>query len=323
MILSSPDVDTLELTEIFGERVLFDTFEFHDDMVDKWLFLREYSNRPLCWNLEMLKVLKSRDIEKTSFTEEKMVDAVMNAYNAVLSANSTDRKNKVHLSEWKRKLNTTIRYIRMLYAPEKSYSGWRLDYGDALNSRNILGCVFEYTNLTIKSRNHKDIQRILNIVADATEKSPDGQKIMLRAVYGIVRTNYSYLNNELYDFVRNKIIELKEYKFRTLMKSICSRQQQDSVSGYWMRELKEILGFNVIFEGQSDAADKDPFDGYAGTILKTYFDHFTPEYAVSVLTEEINTSKALVGDLLKILRSDSRLLDSEKDEMFIGTQGCN
>lgn len=38
-----------------------------------------------------------------------------------------------------------------------------------------------------------------------------------------------------------------------------------------------------------------------------------------MLTEEINTSKALVGDLLKILRSDSRLLDSERDEMVIGT----
>lgn len=289
-----------ELTAMFGDRISFESFRFNGEIIDEVSFLAEYKTRDLHWNLEKLKDLRLKEVEKTTLSENDMIEIVDKAFDVKL----------ITLKE----KDLLVSYINVLHDPEVYYTRWRMYEKDLPLAINLLGFVLKHLDQVIDKNMIDFLKYGLNAIAESVEWCPDRQISALKDAYAMIHCDYQ--GNELFKFIENKIVALKENEFKLMMTPYYSTQNVH-VLNYWTYELKDILGFGMVFEERIGTMKQDPFGGHRGNALKAFLDHFTPEYVIGILTDEANKNNEMMCELMNMIDKDDELSAEEKLQLGV------
>lgn len=187
-------------------------------VINERRFLREYEQRPLHWNLGMLGKLKLKKVKKAALDQQQMIDVVDKASNT-LTQMGRDNASKL-INEEERGI--IVDYIPMHHNPEMEYKRWWMNNESIPLTINLLGSILEHLNQAIDSNKLDSLPYSLESIAESMKFCPDRQIAALKDAYAMIQCDYQ--SNELSNFIKNRIIALKEHKFRLLMAPAISPQ---------------------------------------------------------------------------------------------------
>ena len=188
---------------------------------------------------------------------------------------------------------------------------------------NLLGFFLENLSQAIVQNTVESLQYDLDEITESIKYCPDRQIAALKNAYAMIQCDYKHEENRLIKFIQNKIVGLKEHKFRILMTP--SSSQNVHVLNYWMKELGDMLGFGMVFTSKLGTMGQDPFDGHRGNALKAFLDSFSPEVVIGILTDEVNKNNVMMCDLMNEIYK-SNLTDMKKKDLGINImdlEKCN
>lgn len=298
----------VEANDIFGDKVVVDISLFNGEDIDETVFLSQYKTRDLHWNLDKLKELRLEEVEKTSLSRNDMIKIVKKAA-------KFDGKDRLigNLEKY-----LLIGYINLLhgYAAVAYYSGgYVMDGKKTSIIINLLGYILNHLNQAIENNEVGSLKYGLNAIAQSIKYCPDRKISALKDAYAMIRCDYEYEKNELLKFIKNRIIALKEHKFKMIMTPADYENVHDL--NYWMYQFKDILGFRMEFQSILTRIFLFPFSFYRGDVLKTFLDFFTPKYVINVLTDEINKNNEMMCELMNMIDKDEKLTPEEKVQLGV------
>lgn len=311
-IYSSNDKNTLgslELIKIFGDRVLFDRIEFNNEVLGTEKFIVEYNRRSLHWNLDILKRLKLNEIDEIEY--HKMIEIIENI---VVST----EKDKNTLLVDKGDVDIIINYIRMLYNPKIDFKRWKIYDKYSMHMKRLFSRILMCVD---KPKNADFVKNILNTMANIIKYNSIRPISSMKDVYVMIQNEFSYRDSKICNFIRSRLIGLKEYKFNVMMESLPLNDGR--ILNHWAKELGDILGLGLIFESETFESEIFKSVGVANQYngghlydgLRIYLDNFTPDEIINILTDDINKKKELVDDFIKLIDNDTSLDALDKGEM--------
>ena len=80
--------------------------------------------------------------------------------------------------------------------------------------------------------------------------------------------------------------------------------------------MRDTLGFDFNFKSTIGTMDQDPFGGHRGNALSVFFNKFTPNYVIGILTDNINEKKEVKYELMSEISKDYNL--NVEDKLYMG-----
>ena len=203
-------------------------------------------------------------------------------------------------------------YIQKLFNPEISYSKWPMIEQYIPLTIDLLGNILEYIDEKIENNEIVSINFSLSDIAEGVRYCPDRQMAELKRAYSMIAGN---TDSELESFIKNIIATVKERIFDLAITPSISKQNVH-VLNYWKYEMRDTLGFDFNFKSKIGTMDQDPFDGHRGNALSVFFNKFTPNYVIGILTDNINEKKEVKYELMSEISKDYNL--NVEDKLYMG-----
>lgn len=144
--------------------------------------------------------------------------------------------------------------------------------------------------------NLKDIEKInsnINAMCEGIAHCPDRQIAELKFCYNVLKGE-AKTDEDLDTMMENLIAVQKENIFDSIVTPKAASQNVH-VLNFWKNKLKDKLGFNFEFKSRLGTLGQDQFFGEPGNVLDAFYNEFTPEKVIKILTIEINKKPKLLS----------------------------
>lgn len=298
-----------ELRAYFGDRVMFKSVEKDREFkrISKETALRNVLKQPLHWNLEVLKSLLNSPVPACDYSEEKM----LSVWKSKFAALTTEGNNNLMTS-----------YIRKLYNPGMDYERWPMTSEFVELTKSLLQGIFtKFLSLEVKDgQTEADVNEIIssniNGICEGIQFCPDRQISELRFTYRLLSGDLRDEEISVEQHVKDFIASRKEDIFDHVFTSHGSRQNVHVLT-IWKLKLSRDLGFDFNFDSKIGSIEQDPFHNEPGNALEAFFNAFTPNIVISMLTDGINANKRVMCKVMRHIYQ-SNLPDSAKRKMLVG-----
>lgn len=316
---ASPDgnsLGSLELIEIFKDKVKFSKPRFHNEVADFKRFIEYCETLPLYWNFKVLKKSTPRNTNTIDF--EKMINIINHLTKMYVKNNILDDRMDPLIDP--NDIKCVSNYLRMLYDPRIDSEKLKVFERYSAYMKGLFSDVlmhFENFSLDIlqlpNDHYFNFTKYIFSSMANAIRHYSTKPICAMKGLYTTIQNDFSYRSCNAVDFIKNRIEALKEYKFNLLMET--SDPKKCYILNYWTRELGSILGFRLVFENEMLNLTEIINGNHLWNGLGMFLNAFTPENIINILTDDVNKNHHVINGIISIINEDNSLCVTEKEGM--------
>ena len=152
------------------------------------------------------------------------------------------------------------------------------------------------------SDENKDILTIntnINAICDGIDFCPDRQIAELRISYFALKNQFD--PEVTFDSFIKNLISIYKYNFFSHVVTPLNSSQNVHVLNFWLWKMNEELGFDFDFKTNIGTMSQDRFQGSESNVLYYFFEMFTPEEIIKLITSEINSNNFQICKACEII----------------------